>query len=950
MTDVARLSPRQKPKSLLEVHQDADALIQALNEYAASQQNPVSQDMTSDFEHSSSSRTFLCSSPLKSTSPDPPEPSSQDQSQDTNPVASTSANPDPKLREILSTKRSGIPRRRKPVIVSEQPSVATLLELGVKVRDFGYESTLPPVPTVYLQPRQIQPSVPKDVNDPNDPHYILEEERKKKVYTIESTRKIQRTPTEPVLESDLLPPRRTLPKIRRTDALLDIGSQFDSEPQSQPLPSYPALPYDITNTSQAASQPIPGLTMDSQQTEPWVDTPIVTPNGSLQWPEEPTSSTSPSTATQPKVVDLSASPPNPSMASEMSSTAGSDSQVPPEPETMSYAQMGFAPPDSQAPISEGSAVESSMPIPSSLDRKEPNTSAVPRPSSPKRDMTPTNAIGRVEPTPPRVDNTPLIPTSPIAPSPTRVSPRASSPLSPVSSDGVRSPSLPIAGPSKLPKAAPASPSDSTSPRYHLRIRTKRRAESPPPFSPTRNGSTRAKRARAVSNPTAPVARSPQTISVNSVHLQNKAVPGVVSTGRTVKRRRERDDDNEALTSEIVEVYLRAEETICTEGSVVDPGAGPSESTGLATAASSTQEQLENDDDSLAALNPRNSIFTIGSIATTLPRYSLVEFTNLDSGVAQVDQWNPESRRTYVLGTTSQSDESSPIPRDEPSDPLGYTADAQPSTPPVQKVPGPSQLGRSSSAQQIGFGKPSAREPWATLNLISQPPLPGTRKRTPRFIGGDPTRGSVDLRLDAPMNVHSIKLAIRGKAHFAENPTRIATGHIFLYRSYTIYRKQTSRDPGENGRCEVSKNRVFDGNLHGSYSFPFSIAFPTTVEWRYHTQEKSLRNAQAKPVFTCTTSPSFREQSTTSAIIYEIEFEVKHGALKSRSKTVAEILYTPKKVSPPASVKRQIAYREGALLPGPSADTDGWQALPALITRGQFRFRPVEATCIVRLMG
>ncbi|KAJ3553882.1 hypothetical protein NP233_g12544 [Leucocoprinus birnbaumii] len=207
-----------------------------------------------------------------------------------------------------------------------------------------------------------------------------------------------------------------------------------------------------------------------------------------------------------------------------------------------------------------------------------------------------------------------------------------------------------------------------------------------------------------------------------------------------------------------EVYLRAEETICTEGSVVDPRAGPSESTGLAIAASSTQEQLEIDDDSLAALNPRNSIFTIGSIATTLPRYSLVEFTNLDSGVAQVDQWNPESRRTYVLGTTSQSDESSPIPRDEPSDPPGYTADARPSTPPVQEVPGPSQSGRSSSAQQIGFGKPSAREPWATLNLISRPPLPGTRKRTPRFIGGDPIRGSVDLRLDAPMNVHSIKLA------------------------------------------------------------------------------------------------------------------------------------------------------------------------------------------------
>ena len=41
---------------------------------------------------------------------------------------------------------------------SPQPTPEDLARLGIKVRDFGYESTLPAVKTVYRQPRQIQPS------------------------------------------------------------------------------------------------------------------------------------------------------------------------------------------------------------------------------------------------------------------------------------------------------------------------------------------------------------------------------------------------------------------------------------------------------------------------------------------------------------------------------------------------------------------------------------------------------------------------------------------------------------------------------------------------------------------------------------------------------------------------------------------------------------------------
>lgn len=504
MTDQSQPSAQRKPKSLLETHQDAHILIKALNEFAASQQKPVSRDMMSAQTCSSSSRSpmpFLCP---KSTPSDPP----QDEQRDPATSDASSSNSIPK-----PVKGSGIPIMRRRLLRSEQPSVSKLAELGVKVRDFAYESTLPPVPTVYLQPRQIQPSVPKDVNDPNDPHYVLEEERKKKVYTFESTRKIERTPTEPALESDLLPPpRRTFPKIKRANAQLDLGSQSQSQsqPQSQPLPVHPVLPYDITNTPLSVSQPVPGLATDSQQTEPWVDTPIVTPNGSLQWPSGA------------KVEDASA------VATSQLEPTVSDSQASPVTEPMSYSQMGF------------------MDLDGGI--KSPDHDNLPRSSNvtdlvaTTRTLTPTRGVskrGRVEPKrpSPSPSRAPLVPTSPAEPLPSSPQPQrdpASLARSPIPA--------PVAGPSRpSTPPSPHSPSTTTSPRYNLR-KNKRRAESPPPMSPTKSSTrprlTRAQATQSASLPTIIGGSKPSAVvSAKSTHAQDKANPNVISTGRTMKRGR-----------------------------------------------------------------------------------------------------------------------------------------------------------------------------------------------------------------------------------------------------------------------------------------------------------------------------------------------------------------------------------------------------------------------------
>jgi hypothetical protein len=65
-------------------------------------------------------------------------------------------------QEFTPTRPYRITIRRRNSI-TPQPTPTDLAKLGIKVRDFAYESTLPPVRSVYLQPQQIQPSIPKRV-------------------------------------------------------------------------------------------------------------------------------------------------------------------------------------------------------------------------------------------------------------------------------------------------------------------------------------------------------------------------------------------------------------------------------------------------------------------------------------------------------------------------------------------------------------------------------------------------------------------------------------------------------------------------------------------------------------------------------------------------------------------------------------------------------------------
>ncbi|KAF8897820.1 hypothetical protein BD779DRAFT_1667739 [Infundibulicybe gibba] len=131
--------------------------------------------------------------------------------------------------------------------VNQQPSPTTLAKDGIKVRDFAYESTLPPIaPWRSPQWRAKQEDESQGQGEPS-----------KKA-------KLERQVTEPAIEV-LNPPTRA----RGFFDLAECNPSEDLIINSQPIPqSFRVVP----------------PTFDSQDTDVYINTPLVTPNGSFQSP------------------------------------------------------------------------------------------------------------------------------------------------------------------------------------------------------------------------------------------------------------------------------------------------------------------------------------------------------------------------------------------------------------------------------------------------------------------------------------------------------------------------------------------------------------------------------------------------------------------------------------------------------------------------------------------
>ena len=177
-------------------------------------------------------------------------------------------------------------RVSKPISSNRgQPSPAFLAECGVKVRDFAYESTLTPIKPVLRVPRQIvqgRASLKRSTRDGED-----------QMQGAKRPRPLEREDTEPAVD-ELSQRSGGYADLRNMEwpSTIPLG-YFSSRPAAKPPPvqcptndAFMRLKSGMSSQSQSQSQPQSQLPLYivSQDPQPYIDTPHVTPNGSLQWP------------------------------------------------------------------------------------------------------------------------------------------------------------------------------------------------------------------------------------------------------------------------------------------------------------------------------------------------------------------------------------------------------------------------------------------------------------------------------------------------------------------------------------------------------------------------------------------------------------------------------------------------------------------------------------------
>lgn len=266
--------------------------------------------------------------------------------------------------------------------------------MGIKVRDFAYESTLPPissVPQFVGGPRPLKrerthedggdsPSLPHSPSHARGGHFAV----------LKKAKGLARELTEPV-DPPSVPGQTSLARhtgvhdFSQTLASFTVGSSRGvSHPTTPHRQVYAGNPFPLSGSPLAAlgiyASP---QNQESQESEAWIDTPLVTPKCSLQW----------------GVADTSAIP--------MSQLDTASQEQPAEDVT--FSQLGFPDPSQQYSQSILEASPGSPSSPSSSARAT-RTSLSPSPSRPHR--TARSAEGPLKPLATEAMTNPATPSGP----------------------------------------------------------------------------------------------------------------------------------------------------------------------------------------------------------------------------------------------------------------------------------------------------------------------------------------------------------------------------------------------------------------------------------------------------------------------------------------------------------------------------------------------------------
>ncbi|TFK22449.1 hypothetical protein FA15DRAFT_559352, partial [Coprinopsis marcescibilis] len=289
--------------------------------------------------------------------------------------------------------------------------------------------------------------------------------------------------------------------------------------------------------------------------------------------------------------------------------------------------------------------------------------------------------------------------------------------------------------------------------------------------------------------------------------------------------------------------------------------------------------------------------------------------------------------------------------------------------------------------------------WATLYIQNWRGHNNRQSKTTPFkvFGGDAISGVLELELESSQTITAIKLTIKGK---------IITGYLDADTFNIVEHPTTVWDRSRGDPKNPHATKAFDGVFgSGIYRFPFSIPFPThtnistrSPSWKdsdpsspispTEVARSSVKTGSISPFLSGNPGeadgtqamaqarleggsqalepvdpdvhmlpPSFLERNVPANTKYELTLCITHGMLRSDTRQAQThvlalnipIVYTPSFEPPPTPIARQSAYREGAMVPSPMVDPEGWSTLPSIMISGTLmEQRTVSVQCTLSL--
>ncbi|KAI4520042.1 hypothetical protein K525DRAFT_204668 [Schizophyllum commune Loenen D] len=194
--------------------------------------------------------------------------------------------------------------------------------------------------------------------------------------------------------------------------------------------------------------------------------------------------------------------------------------------------------------------------------------------------------------------------------------------------------------------------------------------------------------------------------------------------------------------------------------------------------------------------------------------------------------------------------------------------------------------------------------------------------------GATVRGEVQLNLDSPEMIHSVKVTVRGQLSIGASAP-----FTFLDVSTMLWSREMGDPRGEGlGAPHPTK-------LRGTYTWPFAIPLPRAVVLPVGSPPRERRYALPA---------NFWERHEPVRVRYHVILQVGRGAWRGDLRLPVEFTYIPLSAPPPASLARQLAYQEKEQIPPPEADVEGWHRTRSVVVSGlvgEGRYE-VEVTCCV----